>query len=776
MTATVAGRIATGGLVLALTTIGARAETITLPTFNVVATTPLGGGEIDVAHSPFSVWQTGAEDIQTFNDTTLPGTLARSAPGVTVNNVSGNDFQPDVSYRGFDATPVAGTPIGLAVYQNGVRINEAFGDTVNWDLIPDNAIDKMAIVAGNPIFGLNALGGALNVTMKNGFTWDGFETDIRAGSFFRAQEELQYGKQIGDWSVYMAATQINDGGWRIDSASQLTNFYGDLGYKANGFESHLQLSAADTQFGASVFAPIQLLQNNWSSVYTVPQTTYNKMGMLSWTGSYAYSPTLSFQGGAYFRAFNQAHVDGNPTDVQPCPPFSCLNGRPVHDTLGGIIPDLSNGGTTDLGEIDRNWTQSRSVGASTQVVDTDKLAGHDNTLTLGAALDYGWTRFNGNSQMGTFFNDNNTSFPMIPFPFVINEPDSFLSPVMVHTNNTYTGLYALDTYSATDRLTVSAGGRFNYAGIDLEGANGSLLNGFSNFMHVNPTLGFTYKLTPDINFYAGYAMTNRAPTPLELGCADPLHPCTIDNFLVSDPKLQQVVGQTYEVGFRGTNALSQLGLGPEWGKLIWSAGLFRTTLNNDILPQQSEATGFGFFANVGTTLRQGAEVSAQWTGDKWTAYANYTYIDAIYLTTFLEPSPFNPLADPNGFIPITNGMPIAGIPKNTVKVGVDYSVTDSWKVGADMVAASGQVLFGNENGALPQAPGYAVFGLHTSYQVGKQVQIYGLVQNIFDQHFYTGGALFDTGALPNAAPFLTNPTSLGPAKPFAIYGGVRITL
>ena len=138
----------------------ARAETIVLPTFDVVATTPLGGGEINVAQSPFSVWQTGAQDIQTFNDTTVPETLARQTPGVTIGNVSGNDFQPDISYRGFDATPVTGTPIGLAVYQNGVRINEAFGDTVNWDLIPDNAIDKMAIVAGNPIFGLNALGGA----------------------------------------------------------------------------------------------------------------------------------------------------------------------------------------------------------------------------------------------------------------------------------------------------------------------------------------------------------------------------------------------------------------------------------------------------------------------------------------------------------------------------------------------------------------------------------------------------------------------------------------
>ena len=154
------------------------------------------------------------------------------------------------------------------------------------------------------------------------------------------------------------------------------------------------------------------------------------MAMLAWTGAYAYSNTLSFQGGAYFRAFNQAHVDGNPTSVTPCPPFSCVNGSPAHDTLGGIIPDISQDGTLDLGEIDRNWTQSRSLGASGQAVDTDKIFGHDNTLTVGASLDYGWTRFTGNSQLGTFFNDNNTSFPIIAYPYIIDEPDSFLAPIV----------------------------------------------------------------------------------------------------------------------------------------------------------------------------------------------------------------------------------------------------------------------------------------------------------------------------------------------------------
>ena len=87
-----------------------------------------------------------------------------------------------------------------------------------------------------------------------------------------------------------------------------------------------------------------------------------------------------------------------------------------------------------------------------------------------------------------------------------------------------------------------------------------------------------------------------------------------------------------------------------------------------------------------------------------------------------------------------------------MKVGVDYAVTDKWKVGADMVAASGQVIFGNENGALPQVPGYAVFGLHTSYQVGKQLQLYGLIQNIFDQRFYTAALCSTLPRCPTRRP------------------------
>jgi len=182
----------------------------------VYATAPLGGKGTDVDKLPSTVSLVDSKQIARAGSLNITDALQQNVPAINISEVSGNPFQPSVQFRGFDSSPVSGTPQGLAVYQNGVRINEAFGDTVNWDLIPENAIDHTAIVAGNPIFGLNAIGGAITMTMKNGFTWQGFEGDVRGGSFGRAQEEFQYGKEIGNYSVYVAGAQINSLDAHID--------------------------------------------------------------------------------------------------------------------------------------------------------------------------------------------------------------------------------------------------------------------------------------------------------------------------------------------------------------------------------------------------------------------------------------------------------------------------------------------------------------------------------------------------------------------------------
>src|SRR5262249_16808635 len=148
--------------------------------------------------------------------------------------------------HGFQASALQGVPQGLAVYVNGARFNNPFGDTVNWDLIPDIAIDRINLVGANPVFGLNALGGAVTVQLKNGFTWQGGELDLYGGSFGQIGGDFQYGRQIGDAAVYVAVSGLHQNGWRDFQSSGIKQFYGDVGWRSDRAELHLNLDLAQT--------------------------------------------------------------------------------------------------------------------------------------------------------------------------------------------------------------------------------------------------------------------------------------------------------------------------------------------------------------------------------------------------------------------------------------------------------------------------------------------------------------------------------------------------
>jgi iron complex outermembrane receptor protein len=153
-----------------------------LPEILVIGTTPVPGTSIDIDKIPGNVQSLSASDLSRDGSPSLTGALNANLSSVSINDNLDDPFQPDILYRGFEASPVLGTPQGLAVYQNGVRINEAFGNTVNWDLFPDVAIDHVQLLSASPLYGLNALGGAVSVTMKSGFTYRGGDVELSGGS------------------------------------------------------------------------------------------------------------------------------------------------------------------------------------------------------------------------------------------------------------------------------------------------------------------------------------------------------------------------------------------------------------------------------------------------------------------------------------------------------------------------------------------------------------------------------------------------------------------
>jgi iron complex outermembrane receptor protein len=733
-------------------------------------------GVVDQDKIPSNVQSLSAAD---FSSTTTPDLLQameRALPGVALSDQTGNQFQLDLNYRGFIASPVIGTPQGLAVYQNGVRINEVFGDTVNWDLIPQNAINGMTLVPSNPVYGLNAIGGALSLQMKNGFTYHGVEGEVNGGSYGRVGTSVQAGGEVGNLSGYIAADAIDDAGWRDDSASSLRRVYMDLGARGDQTEFHVTFTGADNNFGAAAATPVQLLAQDWSSVYTIPQTTQNQLAFLTASASWKPSDTWTYQANAYFRNFSQTHVDGNGTDAQnsgcPDPTVVCfpnLNGTVSNliTTTGQTVPATGLLGTSVLGEIDRTWTTTNSFGGSVQAASSEKVLGHENNFVVGISVDRGLVQFSTTSELGTV---NANQFPFVQGSgLFIDQPSGDVAPVGLGATTLYSGVYATDTFDVTPRFSITGGGRFNFAQITLtdELGNDALLNGNHDYMHFNPMIGATYKLTPNVTLYGDFSEANRAPTPLELGCSNPLQPCLIDNALVGDPNLNQVVTYTFEAGLRGRFDIAK-------GQLNWSVGAYHALNTDDIINVASPIPGHEYFENAGDTLRQGIEASATYKWDRWNLYANYTYVDATFRDYLTLSSPFNPYADANGNIFVAPGDHLTGIPDFRFKLGGEYRISDPWKLGADLNVIGSQYLVGDESNQNPKVPAYWVVNLHTSYKLWDGVEVFGLVRNLFDQHYYTYGTFFDTTTTPYLN--LTDPRTFLPGMPFAAYVGVRGTL
>jgi iron complex outermembrane recepter protein len=746
------------------------AETpLTLPPVEVVGATPLLGSGVDRDKVPAQTHVLTDQDISRNGYPQALRALNEDVPGVTLDAAAGNPFQPNLLYHGFLASPLQGNPQGLAVYLNGARFNQPFGDTVNWDLIPDLAIDRMDLVGSNPVFGLNALGGALSVRTKNGFTYQGGEVDLLGGSFAHYQGNFQYGVQSDNVAAYAAATGLHEGGWRDLQSSNLGNFFGDLGWRGYGGEVHINVTAAQTRLNGPGTSPVELLAVNPSAQFTAPNLITNKYTQVNLTGSYDINDTTSLQGLVYYTYLLQKVYNGNVPDLSPCNDGSgllCeapgvvgtgLNGNPIADFL--------NGGP--YSELDQQSTNTNGYGVSLQVTNRDDLFGRPNQFIAGFSFDGAQTLFGASSQIGGLsLSDRVFAGPGT----TIDQSDGSIAPVRVAISDAYYGVFFTDTLDFTSQLSGNVAGRYNLARIDLSDQLGTALTGNHTYSRFNPAGGLTYKIFPGLTVYASYADANRAPTPAELTCASAASPCSLANFFTGDPNLHQVVSHTIEAGVRGQ-------FRPLEGTTVRSSiAYYRSTLDNDILFVNSPIQGRAFFQNVGTTLRQGVDFSLQAQTDRLLAWFAYSYIDATFQTGFTESSENNPGADANGNIQIQPGNRLPGIPRNLWKLGVDYKVTDAWTVGGTGVAASGQFLFGDEANLTPKTPAYLALNLHTSYQLTPHLQLFGLVENVLNTTYYTFATFSPTSSVPIIqVPGATNTRSYSPAAPIAGTVGIRVT-
>lgn len=747
---------------------------VTLAPIEVIATSPLLGAGIDRDKVPSNAATLAAPDSAKQGPAALGAGLDQQLGSVNINANLNNPYQPDVQYRGFEASPVVGTPAGIAVYQNGVRLNEPFGDNVSLDLVPDFAVNRLSVIPTNPVHGLNALGGALVLEMKNGFNFRRGEAEAAGGSFGRRQFTLQYGKQIGNIAAYIGANAAYDDGFRRRSPSRVRQLYADIGGEGERGSLHLSFTGANNNLVGIGPTPIQLVDVDRRAVFVSPQTFLNTLAMASLNGNYRATDTLSVQSNFYLRSSGRQSFAGNITDVQACGPAIAntlcfgdsssvlfdTNGQPVLDVLGGATP----------GENDNAAIASLGLGGSLQATYTAPLFGHGNHLVVGASLDHGDVEFKSTNELAVIAP---TTLVTTGLGIIIDQPDGALVPVRLETTNSYYGFYASDTFDVTPQLALTLGGRYNIAQIRLFDRLGTALNGNNRFSRFNPAAGATYKIAPELTGYFGYAEANRAPTAGEIACSDPRRPCSLDLFLTADPPgLRQVVARTYEAGLRGR--FGGTGEQPA-GRIDWNLGVFRTDLDDDILTVPSAIISTGFFKNIGSTRRQGIEAGIAYKDEKWRLSAQYSLIDATFQSPIALSSPNNPAADANGNIAVKPGRHLPGIPQHRFKLNADYSLTDNWTIGGNLIIASDQYFFGDQSNQNPKLGGYYVVNLRSSYRVSDTVEAFVLVQNLFDNKYATFGIFGDVSKTP--LPGVANPTDrrfVSVAPPLAAFGGVRI--
>ena len=725
----------------------------------VVGTTPLPGVGVPLNQVPADVQVVKGKELQEQQSLGVADYMSQNLLGVSVNDTQNNPYQPDVNYHGFTASPLLGTPQGLSVFQDGVRVNEPFGDTVNWDLIPANAISSITLIPGsNPLFGLNTLGGALSVETKSGDLFPGGAAQAYAGSWGRRAVEAEYGGKADNGAHYFFSGNVfREDGWRDYSQSNVRQYFSKVGWKGEKTDFNVSLTGVDNELNGNGYAPHSFLRQNYDSVYTQPDKTKPELVFFNSQFNHWFSDNLSFNGLAYYRhnrikTYNADMNDGyDDTSVD-----------------FGTVQEV-----TDQGVINRTKTTQKSYGFAGQM----NWVADANLLIAGASYDHARVDFDQTSQLFSEFSASRGVGGQLD-DNITNEVDMY--------GDSYTGsLFATDTYNLTSQWALTGAARYNHTKVDnhdrlIPQAGTGSLTGEQTFNRINPAIGLTFTPNSNLNFYGGYNEGSRAPSSIEIACSDPASPCLLPNAMAGDPPtLKQVVAKTWEGGARG-----------RWGETLkWSLGVYRTNNSDDIQFIAANTQGAGYFDNVGKTRRTGLDFGVSGVLGKLRWNAGYSFVKATFESDFTMLASANALAGTDcqggatdGAICVHKGDMMPGIPEHLFKLRGEYSVLPSWVVGANLLAFSDQYARGNENNADPNGKiaGYAVLNLDTRYHFGASGwQLFAKVNNVFDREYYNGGILGTNAFTGSGNSFSSNSNDwnnerfLAPGAPRAGWVGLR---
>ena len=728
-------------------------------TVDVVGATPIHGLGIDRNKIPSNVQTATAEELDRTGANFIGEQMILGVPGVLVNEATTNPFQPDLQFRGFVGSPLLGLPQGIAVYQNGVRLNEAFGDTVNWDLLPSIAVAGVNLMPGsNPLFGLNALGGAVSVQTKTGFSHPGHAVNVSGGSFGRYLVEASSAGHTDRVSYFVAGSTLSEDGWRDFSPSRLRQLFGDIEWRRPSTTVNATITTAVNDLIGNGAAPIELLEENRSAIFTYPDETKTKMTLLSLRARHNAGSNVAFDSMLYYRRAVIGTFNGDDSDYDECEEeaveeFLCSDegeGEPVEDQFENLIPvdedDELNGTNNTSNTATNGW------GGAFQATLTKPLSNRPNHFVTGVTFDGGGSNYAADTEVARLTDERGTVGTGL-----FDEE----AVVRLRTTVRHTGLFAADFFTVAPRLTLMGAARFNNSVVILRDQAGSDLDGDHSFSRLNPAAGLTYDLRRNAALYGSFSMSSRVPAPSELSCADPEDPCRLPNAFVADPPLEQVVASTWEGGIRGRRA-----------GLTWNASMFRTATSDDLMFISSgPLTNTGHFQNVGDTLRQGVELSASGVVNAVQWGVAYSFLRARFDTPLTLSSPNHP-DEEDGEIEVEAGSRLPGVPQHNLKANLSATI-GRLRMGGNLVTTSNQYLRGDEANLLPAIDGFALVNLTANYAITNHIRLTGRVTNLLGSEYATFGLLGEADEV--LGDDYEDPRFLSPGAPRAAWAGITFS-
>ncbi|KON80330.2 TonB-dependent receptor [Azoarcus sp. PA01] len=753
MSATAGSRLAlaaamiSGGSAMAQEAIPPQAGDAALEPVAVIGTTLLPGIGLPREQIPANVQTVPAQSLREAGGVSLAESLQRRLPSINVNEMQGNPYQADLNYRGFSASPLLGTPQGLSVFLDGVRVNEPFGDVVNWDLIPRSAIASMTLVPGsNPLYGLNTLGGALALETKRGDTHPGGEFELYGGAFGRRGGAIQHGGTRNDASWFLAAEGLEEDGWRDHSPTDVGQVFGKFGLTAGVTDLALTLAHARTDLVGNGVVPESLLRDEGrEAVFTHPDQTRNRGTLMALSGTHWLNDSDQLSGTAYVR-------------------------RTHTRTLNGDLEDDFESGDDENGALNRTATRQNAAGVALQ---GSRVAGA-HQFALGVSHDRGRSNFRQSEQEGEL-DDSRGVEP--------TDDEEEVNELLGRTRTT--SVYVTDSVALTPAVQMTGSLRYNHTRVvsddRLRPNEPGNLDGDFTYRKLNPALGFTWQTSPNLTAYGGFSQGNRAPSPIELGCADPENACSLPNAMAADPFLEQVVTRTFEFGLRGR--LSD--------DIRWNAGAFRSTNHDDILFVGTGGS-LGYFTNFGKTRRDGIELGLEGETGALDWQLHYSYLRAMFRSSACVLAENNSTAGGGGCgedeIRVSSGDRLPGLPAHSLKLAVSWRATEALRIGADVVGYSKQYARGNENnahraddefGGRGKVAGYALVNMSADYRLGGGWMLFGRIDNVFDKRYATGGVLAENPFVGPGSAFAADADAwrseqaVAPGAPRAAWLGLR---